>query len=504
MVEECDLLRRWPGHDERSGAVKPRGSEAPEGLPAGSTALLVTREAMDKHYCITFSYVLRSMQRYGVTAQQVSLVLFEAKDWSATDPANNVIGNKEYNPLDDYWTARPDGVRVAVVGTDAVKEVQYQLQQQEQKNSSESHISVRVEHDRGPWNDFLAGTYFRVSTIIIRVINGIINLCALAIGVQITFRLGFVRGWFRIIVLIQVILVGFANMFCHLRFPTNNAQLTFMYAMWLTGNTIYSWIVVKWGRFLYHIDDRQRITYYVFVVACVINAVFFDAAMAVCIAGIYADVLHLAKVGYYLYTTVGSFLFLFEAVVVLYACWLYIRYLRALDCSDAVFEMLVSEAVSMGLFFFGKALLTVACVLCAVNAIGTVLRFEAMCMTYHVGIIMVLGGIIWMMGLYLDPKHDATKQGTEQGTNERSHLDNTQHSHQIPSEHYSERHVKHNNLDSGFAHSINAHQSTAYGSSASHGANKLPSLAEYYDENDRHGDRFGFGSPTLGSNHSRS
>ncbi|KAI8868222.1 hypothetical protein GQ42DRAFT_44358 [Ramicandelaber brevisporus] len=379
---------------------------------SSGTAIFIDADEMYNAGCPTFSWVLRSLPRgypgTAVPANASTVMIFVSADDSSV-----TFGCKEIDVLDDYWYVTPPRIQLALVSSDtgdilsAVTSNKSTANSSTSKNSTSKNSTsttrqppiVYVTRDAGPWNRYLHSVYFTVITWFIRISDGGISVGALIILILSYTRSETRPTWFKPMALIVAIEFMISNMICQVRLPNSNSCTASMYSAWLIGNTFYTWILVKWARFMTQLSSRQHVPYKILLLSLFLNVVFFGAGMITSIVAIYSKSQSIRMVGFQLYTVVASALFGFEAIFVLYAGWLYIAYLREVHISREVRRLLIRESASLFVFCVGRMGTALSAVCLATKSIRTIPSFEVMSMLFHVGVIFLFGAVVWMMSL---------------------------------------------------------------------------------------------------------
>ncbi|KAI8870287.1 hypothetical protein GQ42DRAFT_155479 [Ramicandelaber brevisporus] len=360
--------------------------------------ILVDRDEFQRAGCASFSWALRSLPRdYPGTAisnNTSSVMVFVSADDSSV-----AFGCKEVDVLDDYWYAVPPRLQLAIVSSDTGRTLSSAI-----SSSSTKQPRVAIVREAGPWAAFYESTFLAVFTWFIRILDGFFALFSLlTLFLSYKTRGAGPVGWLKPLILLTLSYFATVNIFCQMQLPDKNSRILGLYIAFLIGNAVFSVLIVRWSAFMRRLGG-YKMPYYILFGLCVLNILFFSAAMLVSIVSLYSKQAHLREVGFLLYTTLGTALFLAEAVAVCYAGYLYIGYLRALTASPGIVRLLQFETASLFIFCIGRMLIAVATILLASKAVNTIVGWKAMNGSYHTGVFLLLAGLCWMFWLQLDHK----------------------------------------------------------------------------------------------------
>ncbi|KAI8866687.1 hypothetical protein GQ42DRAFT_158548 [Ramicandelaber brevisporus] len=382
----------------RRCVLEPRLSAINSTTAAAGVAILVDGDELINAGCASFSWALRSLPRYypgsAVPFNTTTVMIFVSADDSTV-----AFGCKEIDVLDDYWYAVPSRVQLALIGSDTGKMLSKSI-----ALSPSGQLSVTLAREGGPWTEFRDSIYLAVYTWLIRIFDGVFALLSLVIlFLSYTTSGAGPVGWLKPAMLLTVFYFGLVNILCQMQRPDPNWRIVWLYTAFMIGNGVFSLLIVRWSAFMRRLGG-YKVPYYILLSLCAVNIAFFSAAMFVSIAAVYSPQQNLRHVGFLMYTTLGTALFLAEAIVVCYAGYLYIGYLRSLTASPGIVRLLQFETASLFIFCIGRMLVSVSTVMLAAKRITTMVEWYVMNGSYHIGVFMLLGGLNWMFWLQLDHK----------------------------------------------------------------------------------------------------
>ncbi|KAI8868176.1 hypothetical protein GQ42DRAFT_157286 [Ramicandelaber brevisporus] len=376
-----------------------------DAVPSNSSddkGLAIYVDKSDKYNagCPTVAWVLRSLPNDFVA--QSNLTQYSTVLWIfvARDDSSVAFGHKEADPLDDYWDVLPKGVQVALVPSDAGLIISNTFMAEQNRNRTRYiALEAHIERDPGPWNRFLQSKYFNVATWLIGITNAMIAVAALIILCQ-AFMYGERPTWFKALALLSAVLFAAVDGFAQIRLPIRNYKIALMYAVWMWTNGLYTIIITRWSAFMCKIGS-QRIPYYILLGLCLANVIVFGAAMIIACISLYSTGLEIRGLAFTMYSIIASALFGAEALAILYAAVQFMRYLSSLKSRMAIglVHFLKIESIALFIFCVGRSLITIAALMLATGLYRTIVQFELTTACFHIGLLMVLSGIIWLMSM---------------------------------------------------------------------------------------------------------
>ncbi|KAI8869921.1 hypothetical protein GQ42DRAFT_163104 [Ramicandelaber brevisporus] len=414
--------------------------QLPEESPSTSTSIaFVFVEDMYGSGCGSQSQVLKALTPDVLQKLQseyqvppVGLVVFTARQMSSAP-----FGSTESERSDNFWYARPDGMRLAVVGLDSGYGLKLAfnttrflpLPQQPSGSSGDNAPSapsmismpppavllVKVVREDGPWNEYINGNIYKLETILMKVLFGVCGLYALFMLARSVYT-GTWNRWFKTFMLIFTVEFMVVNIFCNQRQPASNADLTLLFLTWAIGVVCYNLIVLKWAGFLQNLD-RKRYLLRILYVVCTLDILIFSVTMAMYTAGLYLRNYNVFKTAHRMFGEVCPVFFCVEALWVLYLAITFMRRLRAMRTTPLIKALLYRMTALLFVIFFGWLCIGIAEALLGygltVKSIGW---YAAKNLAYEIGVCVLYFALV----IVLDVQESTLAQGSLRSRNSKS------------------------------------------------------------------------------------